>query len=186
MIGGIEPRCAKMTDELTGGFLVEDEADRALLAHEHIFACEALQKRGITTSVQQDNCLFPVFQGLIDLTEKGRGKDLLFSGRRSECDFRKGRTVNSSGKAQEGVTVGPCVIERFRKWCSRTQNDRDLTKLCIFQGKVADIKGESFPRLIGRIMLFVHDNQSQMCQWREKGGSGTDDKRHLSPENRHP
>jgi hypothetical protein len=67
MIGGIEPRCAKMTDELTGGFLVENEADRAFFAHQHILACEALQERSITASVQEDHCLFPVFEVLIDL-----------------------------------------------------------------------------------------------------------------------
>ena len=74
-----------------------------------------------------------------------------------------------SGKIERPVAAFAGVVERFERWRRRPEDDGDSRPLGPHHGRVPGVIPNAFVLPVGRIVLFVHDDQLQPIHGREDG-----------------
>ncbi len=154
--------------------LVMGERDGAVLAFEFLAAGAAENDGGISAAVEQDHDLLFAVEALFDFGSEFARDDLLLAGfleflaHVDDFDFGQRALLDTIGEFDERVFVLLRVEIRLQRRRGRAHHDDGVRHLRAHDGDVAGVVARSFFLLVGRVVLFVDDDQ------REIGDRGED------------
>ena len=163
------------------------QGDFAVRAGEGMSAFRTDEEGMKTPTVEKKEGLFPRCQGFTDRLDERAGeqrREPLFVPLRAEIDHLdvgEGPIVDPRGEGQVAVTPFGGVMITLDRRRGGSEDYRRPREPAPHQGKVAGVVPEPFVLFVRGVMLFVHDDQTEVTHRRKEGRPGADDHPDLPP-----
>ena len=165
---------------------VHGERDAAVGALEGVAALAAEHGGGVAAAVEQHQHLFPPRQPLFDRRrERAADHDVrplrgVLLAHVHHAHLREGTVEHAPGQHDLGVLAGLGVLIALHRGRGRAEHDQGALFLRAHDRHVTTVIARRLLLLVRRVVLFVHDDQSETLERREHRGSGADDDVHVA------
>ena len=161
--------------------LVMGERDGAVLAFKLLAAGAAEHDRRISAAVEQHHDLLFAVEALFDFGGELARDDLLVTGflkllaHVDDFDFGQRTLLDAIGQFDQRVFIFLRVEVGLERRRGRAQHDDGVRHLGAHHGDVAGVVARRFFLLVGRVVLFVDDDQREIGDRRKDGRARADD-----------
>ena len=182
MDAGFRDRCrvsAVVADHLVLA-LVVSERNGAIAAFQLLAAGTAKHDGGVSATVEQHHHLLPALETGCNLLREFAGDYLFMAGflelhpHVDDFHFGQRALLDAIGNLDQRVFVLFGVEVGLKRWCGGAKNHDRIRHLGAHHGYVTGVIARSFFLFVGRVVLFINDQQSQIVHGGENGGTRAD------------
>ena len=161
--------------------LVVRHGNGAVLALQGLSAGAAQYHRRIAAAVEQHHHLFFALEPVCDFAGKFARDNLLVAGllelqpHVDDLDLRQRALLHAIRQLHQRIFIFPGVEIRFQRRCGGTQDHNGIRHFRAHHRDIARVITRSLFLLVGRIVLFIDDDQRKIGNRREHGGTRTYD-----------